>query len=269
MLWPAGLRQRCPADQNQKNMTNKKEKKEKKENKLIVKENEISSFIQQAIDKSLPVETMERLFSLHKEVKAEQAREEFVLALSTFQKEVPIIKKTKKVFNKDGRTVRYTYAPIDSVIKQIKDPLSKNGFSYTWDSVREEEHIKVVCKLTHIAGHSEKSTFDIPIVKSEFMSSPQSYATAQSYAKRYTLLNVLGIGTADEDTDATDSDKDGTAKSQKAKIVFLLRSLGHETKTKEDIEKAINETAKLKLTAKNYEEIIERLQIIVNENQGL
>jgi hypothetical protein len=233
-----------------------------------VKKNDVSGFIQQAIQKKLPVEVMERLFVLHKEVKAEQAKEEFVLALANFQAKVPIIKKTKKVLNKDGRTIRYMYAPMDSVIQQIKKPLADNGFSYTWDSSREEKHIKVVCKLTHIAGYREKSTFDIPIVDSQYMTSPQSYATAQSYAKRYTLLNVLGIGTADEDNDSLDTDNKNT-KSEKSRIIFLLRGLGKETKTKEQIEQAVQKLAQLDLEEKNFQEIINRLEVLTSEKQGL
>ena len=236
----------------------------KQSTEMVVKKDEVAGFIAQAIEKNLPVETMERLFTLHKEVKAEHAREEFVSALADFQAECPIIKKTKQVLNKDGRTVRYSYAPIDSVIEQIKKTLAGNGFSYNWDSAREEKHIKVICKLTHNAGHFETSTFDIPIVPSEFMSSPQSYATAQSYAKRYTLLNVLGIGTAEEDTDAQDTDNKG-AKSNKARIVFLLRGLGNKTETKQEIEKAVAKLTELTLEEKNYDEIVSRLEVITAE----
>jgi len=245
-----------------------KAKPKAKSRAIVVKNDEVAGFIQQAIENKLPVETMERLFVLHKEVKAEIAREEFVKALSTFQSTIPIILKTKKVLNKDGRTVRYMYAPMDSVIEQIKKPLSGNGFSYTWDSSRENQHIKVVCKLTHIRGHSEKSTFDIPIVESQYMTSPQSYATAQSYAKRYTLLNVLGIGTADEDDDALDTDNKDT-KSEKARIMFLLKGLGYPINTKEEIEKAVKKVTGLDLVEKNYTDIIGRLEIITSEKQGL
>jgi len=101
------------------------------------------------------------------------------------------------------------------------------------------------------------------------MTSPQSYATAQSYAKRYTLLNVLGIGTADEDTDATDSDNNAEPQSQKSKIILLLRKLGRKTETKEEIEKAIKEITSLPLKEENYDVIIERLEITINEKEGL
>ena len=239
-----------------------------KAKKEIIKKDDVSQFISQAIEQKLPVEAMERLFNLYKEVKQEKAKEAFVLALAKFQEECPVIKKTKKVLNKDGKTIRYQYAPIDSVIEQIKKPLADNGLSYNWDSVREEKHIKVVCKLTHIQGHTETSTFDIPIVESQYMTSPQSYATAQSYAKRYTLLNVLGIATADEDNDAQDTD-DRDVKSQKARIVFLLRGLGYETDTKATIEKAVKKITQLELKPKNYQEIINRLEVETAQRQGL
>ena len=229
---------------------------------------QISGFIEQAIQQKLPVETMERLFALQKDVKAELAQEAFVSALANFQASIPIIKKTKAVKNKDN-TVRYMYAPIDSVIDQIRKPLAESGLSYTWDSVRENDHIKMICKLTHVMGHSERSSFDIPIVKDGFMSSPQTYATAQSYAKRYTLLNVLGIGTADEDTDAIDSDNNDEPKSQKAQIMFLLKRLGYEgMSNREQVSSAVFDSVGIELKDDNLLEIVKKLTELANQ-QGL
>ena len=70
--------------------------------------NEVAVFISQAIEKGLPVETMEKLFALREKVKAEQAREAYVEALASFQSEVPAIKKTKKVLNKTGPSATST-----------------------------------------------------------------------------------------------------------------------------------------------------------------
>ena len=240
----------------------KKAKKKTKE--IVVRQNEISGFIEKAIEKNLPVETMERLFTLRSKWKADQAKEAFVASLANFQSEVPIITKKKKVLNKDG-SLRYLYAPMDSVIQQIRKHLADSGFSYTWDSTRDDQHIKVVCKLIHIEGHSEQSSFDIPIEKSQFMTSPQSYATAQSYAKRYTLLNVLGIGTADEDTDATDTGHKTKIVSKKSEIMHSLKRLGRKTDTKRQIEKGVKDIAHLDLVEKNYDDIIDRLGISIND----
>ena len=61
--------------------------------------------------------------------------------------------------------------------------------------------------------------------------------------------------------------KEKTPKSDKAKIVFLLKTLGFDLKTKEEVEKKVNELASLELSDKNYGEIVDRLEILVKEQQ--
>ena len=246
----------------------------KKEDKEVIAkpagETQVDSFISQAIKNNLPVETMERLFSLREKVKAEQAREAFTEALANFQASCPIISKTKKVMNKDGRTVRYVYAPIDAIIEQIKKPLSNYGFSYTWTVENAEGKITAIAKITHKLGHSEVSTFTVPIDLEGYMSAPQKVASALTFAKRYALCNALGISTGDEDTDATDVGKEPEAKSDKSKILFLLRSLGEEAKTKEEVQVAVKKLTNIDITDKNHKDIIARLQFLTqddNENK--
>ena len=145
-------------------------------NEIIKAENKPSSvdtFISQAISQNLPVETMEKLFALREKVKAEQAKEAYVEALSKFQGNCPVIEKQKKVLNKDGRTVRYQYAPIDAIAEQIKKPLVENGLSYRWEVENEDKMIKATAIITHKLGHSEKSSFAVPIDSEGFMTEPQ------------------------------------------------------------------------------------------------
>ena len=236
-------------------------KKEKVENQSV------DTFISQAIAQNLPVETMERLFSLRKEVKAEIAKEAFTQALSQFQSECPIIEKTKKVMNKDGQSVRYMFAPIDSIVKQIQKPLGNAQLSYTWEVKNTTGFITAVCTITHALGHTQSSEFMIPIDTEGYMTAPQKYASALTFAKRYSLCNALGISTGDEDTDATDVNKEKDAKSNKSKIIFLLKKLGKATEKKEEIEFAVMDLAKLTLEDKNLGEIVARLEIIVKEKQ--
>ncbi len=237
--------------------------------KVKKNKNEVGDLISQAIAQSVPVETLEKLFALREKVKAEQAREAFVSALSGFQSICPIIQKTKKVMNKDGATIRYQYAPIDSIVDQIKKPLAQYSLSYTWTVKNEPELITAICKITHSLGHSEESSFQIPVDKEGYMTAPQKVASALTFAKRYSLCNALGISTGDEDTDATDVGKEGNPKSDKAKIIFLLRSLGHDTKTKEAIIRIVQELTQLELEEKNYAEIVGRLEILVQDkNEG-
>jgi len=231
---------------------------------VVSKENEVAGFIQQAIEKGLPVETMEKLFALREKVKQEQAREAFVFAMAKFQKAVPVIEKSKKVLNKDG-SLRYQYAPLDVIVQQIKKPLADNGLSYSWTVENREGFIKATAKVTHSFGHSESSTFEIPIDKEGYMTAPQKYASALTFAKRYAFCNVLGISTADEDTDATDVNKEKTAKSPKSQIIFSLKVLGEKSKTVGEVEEAVKRLTGLELSEKNYLEISGRLGALISE----
>lgn len=238
-------------------------------NKAIVvkkQDSSVDSFITQALASNANVETMEKLFALRERVKAEQAKEAFVKALSKFQSECPKIDKTKKVMNKDGTTVRYKFAPLDVIVEQIKKVVAQNGFSYTWDVKNEVGFITAVATITHELGHSQASEFKIPIDKEGYMTEPQKYASALTFAKRYSLINAFGISTGDEDTDATDVNKQKEAKSIKSKIILTLRTLGEKTNTKQEVEEAINRLTKLEATDGNFEEILGRLEILEAES---
>src|SRR3990167_1390256 len=119
------------------------------------------ALIMEAVRNNVSVDTMERLLIIRREVKAEKAKEAFNLALSEFQAECPIIRKGKTVQNKDKTTVRYRYAPLDSIVKQVQPLLQRNRLSFTIDAEVDEKWVGATCKITHELGHSEKSTFKV------------------------------------------------------------------------------------------------------------
>jgi hypothetical protein len=238
--------------------------------KVEKKDMSVESIITQAVTSGASVETLEKLLALRKEYRADQAREAFVTAMSEFQAECPVIKKTKKVMNKDGATVRYMFAPIDSIVEQIKKPLKDSGLSYRWEVKQDKQQVKAVCIVTHILGHSESSDFDVGVDSEGYMTAPQKLASALTFAKRYSLCNVLGISTGDEDTDATDVNKQKTAKNPLAKITFLLRTLGKESKDKTENRATVEKLTGMKLEDKNLDEIVGRMELLVSEqNDGV
>src|SRR3712207_2584294 len=87
--------------------------------------------IAQAIEKQVPVETMERLLAMRRELKAERAKEQYNRAMAGFQGECPTIQKTKEVKTNSGK-VAYRYAPIESIQEQTKHLIQKYGFSYAF-----------------------------------------------------------------------------------------------------------------------------------------
>jgi hypothetical protein len=240
-----------------------------KSNKEIVtndSSNSIETFISQAISSNVPIETLEKLLAMRKEFILEQSKTAFIEALSNFQKNCPNIEKTKVVKNKDGQSVRYKYAPLDEIVSKVKDVLANNGLSYTWEVKNEPDFITVIAIITHNKGYSQNSEFKVPVDKNDYMTSPQRYASALTFAKRYSLCNALGIATTEEDTDATDVKKENNVKSDKSKIVFLLKTIGCDTETKTKIENSVKELTQLDLSEQNYKEIVNRLEILVQEN---
>lgn len=190
----------------------KKEKEAKPGDMVIVQQGEImpvetnfERFIKLAITEKTPVETLERLLAMQEKVEAMNAKRAYDEALSAFQKVCPIISKSKAVYNKDGKSVRYRFAPMDSIISQVRDPLAAHGFSYEADTELSPDGKMITAIVTamHAAGHSRTKRFQVPIDKDAFMNEQQKVAAARTYALRYCFLGIFGIMTGDEDDDAT------------------------------------------------------------------
>ena len=76
---------------------------EKQETVIMSVQHDAEALIAKAIDKKVPVETMERLLMMRRELKAEWAKAEFDKALAAFQAECPIIKKNEERQNRYRR----------------------------------------------------------------------------------------------------------------------------------------------------------------------
>lgn len=163
----------------------------------------IENLLTSAIQNNIPVESMERLLAMRDKIKAEKAKELFNHSMSVFQGECPTIVRTKEVKNRSG-VMMYKYAPLESIVSQVKYYLQKNGFSYSTQVDITDKGVKATCKAIHKDGHEEISSMEVPLgTKTEIMSHSQVTAAASTFAKRYAFCNVFGILTGDEDTDAS------------------------------------------------------------------
>lgn len=164
------------------------------------------ALLQRAIDNNTPVETIEKLMDLHDRWKTQKAKEAYDQAMAAFQADCPTIEKKKAGGKTKGGYVAYYYAPLESIVEQVKGLLQTHGFSYSFDTVTDQEKgmVTATCVAKHIQGHSEHSSFEVPLgTKTEIMSATQQTAAAITYAKRYAFCNAFGILTGDEDTDAS------------------------------------------------------------------
>jgi len=170
-------------------------------NDLVTKQSfNLEAIFLKAVEKDASVDTIERLMAMQKQMKEDWAREEYFAALSTFQSLCPVIKKEREVKNSSG-AVRYRYASLDDIVKQISPILKDCGLSFTIKTEYKEGFIIAFCETHHVGGHSEISSFPVPIEKEAYMNEAQKTASAQTYAKRYAFCNAFGILTGDVDDD--------------------------------------------------------------------
>lgn len=185
---------------------------------IIVRPYSPEVLIAQAIDKGLPVETMERLLAMRTALKAEAAKEAYDEAMANFQAECPIVGKGKEVKNRSG-VVMYHYAPLEAIVSEVKDIIGKHGFSYSIKTEIKENAVKVTCIVKHKGGHSEMSDMEVPLAtRTDIMSAPQQTAATMTFAKRYAFCNSFGIMTGDEDTDATSQTTQAGNKATEAQM---------------------------------------------------
>jgi outer membrane biosynthesis protein TonB len=196
----------------EKPVEKKKVARKPRQTKAIVPKAETGLFNMQtlmasAIEKGAEgIEILERLVALREKIEAEEARKEYFAALAQFQRDCPVIPKSKEVWNINKATgakttLRYRYAPIEIIVEHIKEPLARNQLSYTFETEQTPGEVSVTFIGHHIRGHKETTEITVPIMISDFMNKAQAVLSAVTYASRRAMTNGLGIATADEDDD--------------------------------------------------------------------
>src|SRR3990167_1729553 len=172
-----------------------------KKNAVVpITQNPAEILLATAIDKGADITTLERLLAMRKDLKAEQSKESFYRAMSAFQADCPVVEKKRKVRGKDGGE-RYRFANLDDIVSVVSPLLAKHGLSFSIKAEIKENFVIANCIVHHNEGHSEDSSFAIPIEKEAFMGDAQKSGSALTYAKRYAFSNAFGIVTGDEDYD--------------------------------------------------------------------
>lgn len=166
---------------------------------------EATSLVRLAIDKGVDVAVLERIVALQERISDRNARMSFVQAMAKFQAEVGPVPKTHAItVDRNGtKQVRSRFAPLHVIAEHIREPLARNGLSYSWDSTVTAEMVEIRCTLRHIDGHQETASFTCKVADASApgMSGVQVGGSARTYGERYSLVQALGLTTADEDTD--------------------------------------------------------------------
>ena len=109
---------------------------------------------------------------------------------------------------------RSKYAALDACIDAVKDALNDNGIYLLQKNYDCPDGIMVETVFVHESGEMlETGIVHFPAVKHD----PQGYASALTYARRYSLMAACGIAPELEKTNISFADDDGNAASRKPK----------------------------------------------------
>lgn len=155
--------------------------------------------------KDFPIETVERLFNLDRQIHADAARQDFFSAFNAVQAEMhPIVKRGK------NSHVGSTYARAEELTQMLDPIITRNGFSrsISTEDCKIEDHIRFVLILRHTGGHEERHRLDAPVdhlgIKgAQTKTRLHGMASSYTYCERHLLLKVFGVQTvADDDGNA-------------------------------------------------------------------
>lgn len=192
---------------------------EAKDTALAVASEGPSRLLEIAVRQDLDIDKLERLMAMQERWNEQQAKEAFYVALANFQKIVPVLEKRNVVdfTGKGGGKVRYAYASLSDIKGQIQEGLSDCGLSYRWEFADKDTQLEVTCILTHLSGHSEKTTMTAPADTSGSKNPVQERASTITYLQRYTLIGALGLATANMDDDGRQGQVSGSTPEEAAK----------------------------------------------------
>lgn len=179
---------------------------------------EISSpaeMIKLAITGKADLDKLKDLLVLMREHEEYEAKKAYHRAMAEF-KSIPMkVSKESKVdfAPKSGGRVRYNYASLANIVETITSELSKYGLSASWRT-QQNGAITVICRITHVLGHSEETALSASSDTSGSKNSIQAMGSTITYLERYTLLAMLGIATSEQDDDGRSSE----SKAEKTKV---------------------------------------------------
>lgn len=154
-------------------------------------------------DPSLDVEKLERLTGLYERLSAREAETAYNDAMNAAQEEMRPI--AADANNPQTHSRYASYAALDRALRPI---YTRHGFSISFDTGdgAPTDHVRVVAKIGHRAGHKETPHLDMPAdgkgaKGGDVMTKTHAIGAAVTYGKRYLLGMIfnIAVGAVEED----------------------------------------------------------------------
>lgn len=173
-----------------------------------------------AADPNTDVAKLEKLLGMYERAQDRSARLAYEAAFAAMTPHLPTIDERGGIKDKAGK-VQSTYALWEDINDAIAPVLTKHGFTLSFRPGADGDKITVTAILSHVDGHSERSTMALPLDMSGSKNAVQGVGSTTSYGKRYLAINMLNITSRAPQ----DRDRDGQSAVISEDQVSQLRDL--------------------------------------------
>lgn len=157
-------------------------------------------------DPSFNAENFKTLVEFRDREIARNAETAFNAAMHAAQAEMRPIEADAN--NPQTRSRYATYAKLDKALRPI---YSKHGFSQSFNTVDSPiaDHMRVLCYVSHVAGHTRTYQIDIPTdgkgaKGNDVMTKTHAVGAGASYAMRYLLKMIWNVLVGEDDRDGNE-----------------------------------------------------------------
>ena len=197
---------------------------------LAVSENiaMVSMFERMASDPNVDVDKLERLMQMRERAVEREAESAFNIALSDAQARMGTIGADAN--NPQTRSKYASYGKLDSVLRPI---YTSSGFALSFDTGPDApaDCVRVLCHVTHKAGHSRTYHVDMPAdgkgaKGGDVMTKTHAVGAGMSYGMRYLLKMIFNVAVGEEDVDGNSVHVETITDAQEIQIAEMLEATG-------------------------------------------
>lgn len=151
----------------------------------------------------MDVNKLEKILDAQDRILDRQSKQEFQIALSAMQADLPVIEKKGGIKAKlrSGDVMKSKFAKYEDINRAIMPVMKAHGFSLTFATDQDQDNVIVTGVLRHKGGHQETTRLSIPLDTSGSKNAVQAVGSSLSYGKRYVATALLNLTTAGEDDD--------------------------------------------------------------------
>lgn len=156
-----------------------------------------------ATDATVDVNKFQQMLAIYERIDAKRAESAFTNSMVDAQAEMRPV--SQDAANPQTRSKYASYAALDNALRPI---YTKHGLALSFDTADSpvEGYVRIVCKVAHRDGHSERPHLDLPAdgkgaKGGDVMTKTHATMSAVSYGRRGLLKMVFNIAEGEYDDD--------------------------------------------------------------------